>query len=1228
MNARYGITLLSLVITIVILLLLAGVTISTFNNGNILGNTESAAEQSKISAKKTEIELAIIKVITKSNGEVSIEDIIEELEKEGIINKGDGNPGNGQVKVQPDGYIFEITEDEKGNWEVEYIGKGDIERAEITISVTPNTTLLTDKVIVTVTAKADSGIKKFVGTTGDNKTYTSGTKEIEEICEITKNGTYTFTVENNNGKTASKEIIINNILEGTIQIKPDNTMPTKDNVKITITWPSGSDRGIKEIKVGNNEWQIATGGTSTVEVTQNCTITARIRNSNGEVISSSLNITNIDKAKPTVTVTSGTETIKQGDSYEISKYFTYTANGTAEISSVIYTDTSDENKVVTNTNTLAVGTHTIKCTVTKETGLSASATKIIIVEQGGPPSIETGTDINENTTEYQDKNGNKVVVPGGFKVRTDLGTTVEEGIVIEDSEGNQFVWIPVGTITKTDGSTVTIDLGRYTFDATTGTPTMGQSAENYEQEVAIETNFKELATFRESDGSQTNTTSYSLQKWINSALVNGGYYIARYEASFGSGEASGTITNQKPQFKQSTNKADTMTYTQGILWNNITQADASKVCRNMYIGNSYVESDLINSYAWDTAITFIQKCSNNSNYANKTDGNGTIKNTGETGDVLCNIYDMAANLGEWTTEFSAYSKSDCSTTYYPNTYRGATYTLNTNSTAKRNYSTSSTSTAEIGFRGTLTIVTETPKIKLSTTKWTTEDVIVTVEWPKFAEGLTKQIKIGDNEWKEYTGAEAVSENCTVRARLIDENGKTYGATVSVTITNIVEVADIAIVEEPVIMEGMTAVYWSTDGGKTASTTEEGASPIYSKIDSVGEPSSTGTDNPNFNWGNWYEYIGGDNSTDTRISRWANAITDDGSYWVWIPRFKYKITDQPTESGSNNAGKIDVKFISTTEKMGTSGYTTAANADGEILTTDSNGYIIHPAFENGSNTGKNNDFANGEWDSELPGFWIAKYEMSMEDGNGNPVNTADNTIGNVALGENVKMVSKPNVSSWDCIQIGQAYQNCLNYDITKNSHLIKNSEWGAVTYLAHSQYGRNRNKVVSSANNTCYTTGAFSEGLFQPTYKYNQEVAMKTSTTGNIYGVYDMGTVDREYISGWDTKSSSTDVTDYGKAVDGTVYFRKGGLSDRTKTAYSNGTEDEKIKEVSRMGEGIKELYGWFNTATMNCVNNTYPFLTRGGEYVDNLNDGNFNSIGDRGSSRSITSFRVILSDIR
>ena len=248
------------------------------------------------------------------------------------------------------------------------------------------------------------------------------------------------------------------------------------------------------------------------------------------------------------------------------------------------------------------------------------------------------------------------------------------------------------------------------------------------------------------------------------------------------------------------------------------------------------------------------------------------------------------------------------------------------------------------------------------------------------------------------------------------------------------------VQTPEIMAGMTPMYWSTDGGVTASTTEEGATEIYARVDENGKASSTGKDNPNFKWENWYAYVAGDNSTDTKTSRWANAVTDDGSYWVWIPRFKYKISNQPATAGVSNAGKIEVEFIPTSDQTEANGYTTAANTEGEMLTTDSSGYIIHPAFENGDTDGKNNNFANGEWDSELAGFWIAKYEMSMEDGSGKNVNTTSDTIGNVALSEDVKMVSKPGVSSWRYIQIGQIYQNCINYDTAKNSHMIKNSEW--------------------------------------------------------------------------------------------------------------------------------------------------------------------------------------------
>ena len=276
-------------------------------------------------------------------------------------------------------------------------GNGDIEDSGISLSVVADTTGISKKVIVTIVGQAENGIKSLACSNGVNKTYEEGTKEIQETIEITANGIYTFTIEDIKGKTASKGILIENILEGTIQIKADKTMPTKDNVKVTVTWPSGSEKGIKEIKVGNNSWEVASGNTSEVDVTQNCTVVARVSNSTGEVTQASITISNIDKANPIVTVvTEGEETIEEGTSKEISSYFTYSANGVAEITSVTYTDTSNGDAVVANTNTLAVGTHIIKCTVTKETGTVGMATKTIIVEKSGMNSEEIASKPEEH----------------------------------------------------------------------------------------------------------------------------------------------------------------------------------------------------------------------------------------------------------------------------------------------------------------------------------------------------------------------------------------------------------------------------------------------------------------------------------------------------------------------------------------------------------------------------------------------------------------------------------------------------------------------------------------------------------------------------------------------------------------------------------------------------------------------------------------------------------------
>ena len=334
---------------------------------------------------------------------------------------------------------------------------------------------------------------------------------------------------------------------------------------------------------------------------------------------------------------------------------------------------------------------------------------------------------SESTTVIaKDKKGNQVVVPGGFKISSASGESVQQGIVIEDKDGNQFVWVPVSNkngdgsnkIVKDDGSEVEITLGRYTFARSSpGTPAIKQKGSEYDQTTlaqatagTLDTKYK-VGSYYELNGSRTsneksdttgtNTTAKNLKEFIEKTESNKGFYIARYEASYGSGyNSSGTDTatkfaNAKPLSKVSTaNSTSSMNYKEGTLWNFITQPQAALVSQNMYKNDKYVESDLINSYAWDTAIVYIQAMGN-SNYANQTDGNGTLKNTGSTEDEKCKIFDMAGNLYELTTE---YSTNTSSSPAYPCTFRGGDYVYSYNYTSHRfNYS-ATYSSRDISFR--------------------------------------------------------------------------------------------------------------------------------------------------------------------------------------------------------------------------------------------------------------------------------------------------------------------------------------------------------------------------------------------------------------------------------------------------------------------------------------------------------------------------------------------------
>lgn len=286
-------------------------------------------------------------------------------------------------------------------------------------------------------------------------------------------------------------------------------------------------------------------------------------------------------------------------------------------------------------------------------------------------STLVGKEAVTKNTKAVDTYGNKITIPKGFKVLahgTEAGSAtytysgdtipaVQDGIVIENgTDGNQFVWVPVGTIkNKSDdskGATSTITLGRYSdFTMTNGAVASGQlaqvaSVENYTKAVTISDRYQELSTFRPgnsaTDSTAENATARNLAEFISTSLSNGGYYIARFEAS-------GTASKITSKYNQT-------------LLTDITQPEAAKAAREMYgevkeNDELIYASDLVNSYAWDTAIIFIQTYSTEtdaSNYASKNKS-ASFANTGINNDKYCNIWDMSGNVNEWTTESSTYS---------------------------------------------------------------------------------------------------------------------------------------------------------------------------------------------------------------------------------------------------------------------------------------------------------------------------------------------------------------------------------------------------------------------------------------------------------------------------------------------------------------------------------------------------------------------------------------------
>ena len=298
-------------------------------------------------------------------------------------------------------------------------------------------------------------------------------------------------------------------------------------------------------------------------------------------------------------------------------------------------------------------------------------------------SLKTKGTVFKDTTTLEDTYGNQVTIPKGFKIANDSATDVTGGIVIEDATytntiGSQFVWIPVGTgenaIKKANKETVDIALGRYSFTKNSdGTVT---TSEFSDRDYTEDTTVSHYSDYK-------NAIAKDIEQFKTSVKNNHGYYIGRYEAGVVDYNSSVSTSNSNKETNWTGYTGDNIKLVckkEQQVWNYVTQNKASELSRNMYKSEPKVKSDLINSYAWDTAIVFIQKCgteSNSSTYSYtvgesstspdepQTTGTNKLKATSKV-DKQCNIFDMAGNCLEWTTETVSDSDSPC-------VYRGGSY---------------------------------------------------------------------------------------------------------------------------------------------------------------------------------------------------------------------------------------------------------------------------------------------------------------------------------------------------------------------------------------------------------------------------------------------------------------------------------------------------------------------------------------------------------------------------
>ena len=196
--------------------------------------------------------------------------------------------------------------------------------------------------------------------------------------------------------------------------------------------------------------------------------------------------------------------------------------------------------------------------------------------------------------------------------------------------------------------------------------------------------------------------------------------------------------------------------------------------------------------------------------------------------------------------------------------------------------------------------------------------------------------------------------------------------------------------------------------------------------------------------------------------------------------------------------------------------------------------------------------------------------------------------------------------------------------------MKNDEWGAVAYLSKSKYGK-QNEEVWINNSGSYITGSAGNSASAgsntgTTNDYTSTQGVKASTTGTVYGVYDMSGGAWEYVAGYVNNGNSS-LTSYGSSlVNGDA---------KTKNVYSKGSSDNNTNNYNansgKYGDAVYETSANGNTGNGSWYGDysyfpytSSPFFLRGGDFNDGTAAGVFYFDVDGGNSNSSISFRPVL----